>query len=428
MDNTINRRQFIQFVGAGIIGSMTPFSTALATGTINSRKLIILSLKGGNDSVNAFPPVGLQADREHYYGIRPTIHIPQADAIMLNDTLGMHPGLYPLKGIWDAGHMALFPATSCGPVPSRSHFHQFDFFDRGHYTDFRSIDNTGWVARYLNSKFQTSAGIEAYNFGGYNYKLFSNANIPILTNQAPNNVVTGKNGGAIIAHLREVDSTIRYTGLEDSLKQTQNTLFERIDTLKSITYPDTHGFSDLKRQFLQSAALMRELPELEVIHIGTGGYDTHSRQTTEGNPLTGRHASRLTDVADSIRSLYDTLSADEKNNVTIIVRTEFSRTARENGSFGTDHGHAAAWFAVGGSINTANANYGGGQFGQWPGFTAQTLVNNNSQTVNGNYIAQTTDYRNILTEALDWIGMQNPETAFPNFSKSNYVPYNYLMA
>ena len=48
-------------------------------------------------------------------------------------------------------------------------------------------------------------------------------------------------------------------------------------------------------------------------------------------------------------------------DVTVVTMSEFGRTAKENGTRGTDHGHANVMFAFGGGIQ------GGKVYGEWPG-------------------------------------------------------------
>ena len=52
---------------------------------------------------------------------------------------------------------------------------------------------------------------------------------------------------------------------------------------------------------------------------------------------------------------------DDAANVTLVTMSEFGRTARENGTGGTDHGHANAMFVLGGRVK------GGKVYGRWPG-------------------------------------------------------------
>lgn len=51
----------------------------------------------------------------------------------------------------------------------------------------------------------------------------------------------------------------------------------------------------------------------------------------------------------------------------LIVASEFGRTAKENGTLGTDRGTAGAMFLAGGAIN------GGQVLGDWPGLAKDQL-------------------------------------------------------
>ncbi len=78
---------------------------------------------------------------------------------------------------------------------------------------------------------------------------------------------------------------------------------------------------------------------------------------------------------------------DGAANITLVTMSEFGRTARENGTGGTDHGHANAMFVLGGQVK------GGKVYGKWPGLS-------NDQLNEGRDLALTTDYRQVLGEVV----------------------------
>jgi len=81
--------------------------------------------------------------------------------------------------------------------------------------------------------------------------------------------------------------------------------------------------------------------------------------------------------------------------------SEFGRTARQNGTGGTDHGHANAMFVLGGQVK------GGKVYGRWPGLA-------NHQLNEGRDLAVTTDFRQVLGEAVTrTLGANNLELVFP---------------
>ena len=92
---------------------------------------------------------------------------------------------------------------------------------------------------------------------------------------------------------------------------------------------------------------------------------------------------------------------DDAENVTLVTMSEFGRTARENGTGGTDHGHANAMFVLGGQVK------GGKVYGKWPGL-------DNEQLNEGRDLALTTDYRQVLGEVVTkTIGASNLDLVFP---------------
>jgi uncharacterized protein (DUF1501 family) len=66
--------------------------------------------------------------------------------------------------------------------------------------------------------------------------------------------------------------------------------------------------------------------------------------------------------------------------------SEFGRTAHQNGTGGTDHGHANVMFVMGGPVR------GGKVYGSWPGLGPDQLNEGRDLTV-------TTDFRTVLAEA-----------------------------
>jgi uncharacterized protein (DUF1501 family) len=116
--------------------------------------------------------------------------------------------------------------------------------------------------------------------------------------------------------------------------------------------------------------------------------------------VNGQLANRLSDFSASIAAFWRDLG-DTAANVTLVTMSEFGRTARENGTGGTDHGHANAMFVLGGDVK------GGKVYGKWPGLA-------NEQLNEGRDLVLTTDYRQVLAEVVTkTLGAQNLEVVFP---------------
>ena len=72
-------------------------------------------------------------------------------------------------------------------------------------------------------------------------------------------------------------------------------------------------------------------------------------------------------LEQSILTLKNDLGAEVWNKTAVVAMTEFGRTARENGTVGTDHGTAGLMLLAGGAIR------GGRGYGQWPGVDEAAL-------------------------------------------------------
>ena len=90
-------------------------------------------------------------------------------------------------------------------------------------------------------------------------------------------------------------------------------------------------------------------------------------------------------------------------NVVVLTMTEFGRMIRQNGSGGTDHGHASCLFVVGSRVK------GGKVYGQWPGLAPEQLYE-------GRDLALTTDFRDVFAEvAARHLGVSDLARSFPGF-------------
>ena len=92
------------------------------------------------------------------------------------------------------------------------------------------------------------------------------------------------------------------------------------------------------------------------------------------------------------------------DDVIVLTMSEFGRTARENGSRGTDHGHGNAMLVLGNSVR------GGKVYGDWKGLK-------NDQLNEGRDLAVTTDFRDVFAEAaFKHLGSTDLNKLFPNYS------------
>lgn len=160
-----------------------------------------------------------------------------------------------------------------------------------------------------------------------------------------------------------------------------------------VLYPNVPFGNSLR----QIAQLLKANLGVEAAFADIGGWDTHVNQ----GAATGQLSNRLREFSDSIAAFWRDMG-DDAETITLVTMSEFGRTARQNGTGGTDHGHANVMFVLGGSVK------GGKVFGQWPGLAP-------GQLNEGRDLAVTTDFRRVLAEAsAKTLGTHNLAAIFPH--------------
>jgi uncharacterized protein (DUF1501 family) len=144
--------------------------------------------------------------------------------------------------------------------------------------------------------------------------------------------------------------------------------------------------------------------------IETNGWDTHSAQR-------GRLNAQLRNLDQLLTSLKSGLGA-EWSNTLIVVATEFGRTARPNGTGGTDHGQASVAMLLGGAVS------GGKVVADWPGLS-------NGALYEGRDLKPTMDLDSLIAGALAQHYALDPArmqaTLFPE-SRANPVQQRLIVA
>ena len=157
-------------------------------------------------------------------------------------------------------------------------------------------------------------------------------------------------------------------------------------------YPDSVFAKNMK----QVAQLLKSDLGMEVAFTDLTGWDTHENQGS----MEGQLANRLRDLSETLAAFWRDLG-DQAEDVTVVTMSEFGRTAHQNGTGGTDHGHANAMLVLGGKVK------GDKVYGRWPGLELEQLNE-------GRDLVVTTDYRRVLGEVVrKQMGNVNLESVFP---------------
>jgi uncharacterized protein (DUF1501 family) len=160
----------------------------------------------------------------------------------------------------------------------------------------------------------------------------------------------------------------------------------------SADYPNTDFGNNMK----QIAQLLKANLGVEAAFTDINGWDTHQNQ----GAVSGQLSDRLREFSNSIAAFWKDMG-DQAENVTVVTMSEFGRTAKENGTGGTDHGHANVMFVLGADVK------GGKVQGKWPGLEPEQLNE-------GRDLALTTDYRQVLSEVVTHtLSASNVDLVFP---------------
>jgi uncharacterized protein (DUF1501 family) len=129
--------------------------------------------------------------------------------------------------------------------------------------------------------------------------------------------------------------------------------------------PAARPYGDARKIGATLAGFMIQPGGVQVAAVSMDGFDTHANQGAGEGQL----ATRLAYVDAFIDGLHAGLGSAWSDTV-VVMATEFGRTARVNGTKGTDHGTASTALVLGGSLKR------GGIIGDWPTLKQASLFEN----------------------------------------------------
>lgn len=353
---------------------------AQGTGSATSKDrpiLITVFQRGAADGISVVAPYG---DR-NYAAARPQIAVPAPRsgapdaALDLDGFFGFHPSLNPLKSIYDEGHLAVVHAVG-SPDSTRSHFDAQDYMEAGAPGNKGVAD--GWLNRYMQGS--PKADANAFRAIAMDAKMprtlmgpapaLALARIQDFDVRTPDN----RRGGGT-SELYAAFEAMWNNSTFDAVKMLKNANPQRFQPENGARYPG----GQFGQGLLQMSQLIKADIGLEVGFLDIGGWDTHTNQAGQLNQ-------RLREYGEGLAAFYRDLG-DRMRNVVVLTMTEFGRSIKQNGSGGTDHGHASSLFVMGGPVKGKKV------YGKWPGLATGDLYE-------GRDLALTTDFRDVFTEIL----------------------------
>ncbi|WP_242126623.1 DUF1501 domain-containing protein [Sphingobium sp. Sx8-8] len=335
MDRTpVARRRFLTLSAAGAGSLLVAPHMAFAT-VPTDRRFVFIIQRGAADGLNIVVPY---AD-PGYARLRGALAIDPAAAIKLDGQFALHPALVRLGEMYRE-NQALFVHAVASPYRDRSHFDGQNMLETGGLQPYAVRD--GWMNRLVG--LMPHAGDQAIALA---------ATVPPA--------------------LRGPVSVESY--MPSALPAPSDDLIERVGTLyaadsqlhplwaaaldakaaadRSATKSDPAGLGHLAAAFLTKP----EGPRIAMLE--TSGWDTHTAQE-------GRLASQLKGLDLLLAALKEGMGAAWAST-TVLIATEFGRTAAANGTGGTDHGTGAVAMLVGGAVR------GGRIVAEWPGLAPSQL-------------------------------------------------------
>ncbi|MGR3484882.1 MAG: DUF1501 domain-containing protein [Paracoccaceae bacterium] len=351
-DAIIGRRGVLTgLMGCSIAASPLVTPITLAAAPFDARLVVIL-LRGGLDGLDAIRPAG----DPDFAALRETLSVPGERA---GDFWDIHPALSPLMPLWRAGQMGAIHAVSTPYRDRRSHFDGQDLLEAGVPT----IDG-GWSDGWLNRMLQVVPGIEprtAYDVG--------QGGSIILSGTAPHGSWSPDQRLTLSPQAERLLDTVMH---DDPLFR--DAAAEAVDIARAVAAAGEAGDDaalaqaaqgsglDLRGRHVEiarfTAARLRE--ETRIAAFSINGWDTHSRQDRG-------IARALGNLSETILALRAASGPQVWDRTAVLCMTEFGRTARENGSRGTDHGTGGAMLFAGGAMR------GGRVVTDWPGLAEADL-------------------------------------------------------
>jgi uncharacterized protein (DUF1501 family) len=323
--------------------------------------LVVVQLGGGNDGLSTVVPHGDDA----YYRNRNAIAVAAKDVLKINNYVGLHPNLAPLKAMFDDGHMGIVQGVGY-PNPNRSHFRATDIWESAQPE--RDFVSSGWLGRYFDN---TCPGCDPHvgmSFGQTLPLAMQGERVMPLNLERPENYryqgrdrasyekLNAPSGQASDLMPNTLAETTKFKKKVEITPATQLDFLERTAMDAQVSSDDilrmtqnhraaaTYPGSEFGNALQTIAAMIGGGLPTRVYYASLTGFDTHANQRN-------RHDQLMTQLAGGLSAFWaDLKSQGNQDRVLVMTFSEFGRRVQQNASGGTDHGAAAPMFLVGPKI------------------------------------------------------------------------------
>jgi len=353
-------------------------------------RLVVVILRGALDGLATVAPIGDPDYAALHGSIALTSSGPRA-AHMLDSFFGLHPSMREFARMYVNKQAAVIHAVST-PYRDRSHFDGQDVLESGYAGPGRV--QSGWLNRALETLPKGERVASALAVGPTT-PLVLRGPAPTV-GWAPAALPQADDDTAmrLVELYRQRDpalATALSQGLQLEKAATGDDMMPR---------PGGNAITAMRSVARGAAKLMVADDGPRIAALAFDGWDTHAN---EGGPI-GRLALLLSGL-DGAFAEFESGLGDHWRDTAIVVATEFGRTARINGTEGTDHGTGTIALLAGGAIK------GGRVISDWPALKPASLYQNRD-------LAPTTDLRIVIKGVLaDHLGVSErvlAQSVFPD--------------
>ena len=366
--------------------------------------VVVLQLTGGNDYLNTVIPYTDPRYRDN----RPAVGVAEDRILPINDKIGFHPEMGPMKRLYEQGKVAIIHGVGYQNSP-RSHFRSMDIW---HTCEPDKLGTEGWLGRATKELDPNKENVvTTVSFGPSLPRALALPGVPVACvddldtfGMLPGITEIEQRSKILDRFTRLYSPTIGSGFVMDYLSQTGLDSLKAADILKvapvqyssTVEYPDT----PLARKLRGVAQVHMADLGTRVLYCDHGSFDSHSNQV-------GMHDKLWHDVSNAVESFFDDLREhDAGDNVIMLLFTEFGRRVHDNGS-GTDHGAAGAAFVIGEGIK-------GGEYGQFPSINPEDLEQGD--------LVPNLDFRGLYSTILEnWMGLDANPLVGGTFEKPSFV-------
>jgi uncharacterized protein (DUF1501 family) len=336
---SLSRRRFLSALGSTALPlvSLPGFVTAARAAPNTGNILVLVELSGGNDGLNTVIPVTDPA----YRGLRPTLGIDRREGLRLDTDTALHPGLREMADLWEDGALRIIEGVGY-PNPNRSHFRSIEIWNAGMGSE--SDSQTGWIpSAFAGGAAPRDAHASGLVLGGEMGPLNGAGRFSGLRDEEVFlDTIENLPGMPHAVRPKATSPLDHVLSTYESAQITGEGIRQRLERspARRFFFPET----EIGAQLRTAARLLEAGVDVSVLKVIQDGYDTHEAQYFQ-------HEALMQDLSEAIGAFERALKTIGLwEQVTIMTYSEFGRTARENGSEGTDHGTAAPVLITGGRV------------------------------------------------------------------------------